>query len=907
MKARILPIGVVLILGLACSSRIDQDVDRAHQMVPGIPKATLRHLIASDDSTLDRHLAGLQGDLPYGYTVLLAWALCGNESFVETRDLLVPLMRRLERYKSLPDPPQTPEELVSIIHLSEEQGRRWCQIKERLRELQEVPHDQIEDAIAETVSLGEEYDSMGMPRFRADARLALLYLQAGNLPEAMVWTRRTVGEPYGPIGSAQLLGAVGYAWQERGEVDSMMACYDRAMEIATENHIASQAARLARFYAGYYRAVGRLALARRYFNDGLEFCDDFGGGTCEIRHRLALAQFYAGLGGWETARRLLIETRAIATQIRGVTPLMDRIIEAGMAELDGRYYMAIEAVSRADSIFRVNDAAIREVSGSMEYSRFQQNWARGLIDGGLATDALPHIAEARRIALERGNEEDHLAATSLLSADANLRIGNLAECDEHLDEFKGTVPAGAGFRDNWCEYDIILTRLHLAGGDTTAAVASLGTGVDRLAGFLRDLDGGVQSFLWLGAHSGLRDVAHDVFASDPSLACGFELMWAELSDRIGSGRHGLTSVAPAGSEAQWPTSLQERADSLVGSVSRSHAVCLLFVRHGDRFIRFEVVDGAVRQSDIDEPAGTLLKRLNHCWRALSTPPQDPDAPISEDLRTELRSLGEVLLPAELLTRSDIRTAVVTVDGALAAFPFEALDVGRGDAYHPLLSFKDVVYCHPRAERDRRVASSPGVVVADAACNALPGLDAAREEAEAVLSVLSGSVSLCGDDATRENLLSTWEGQRMIYAANHVNRDPEIPYLTVLPLTASDERRQSGFVDMADITAADLSACELVVLSGCSSGAPVVGHRTSAPGFGDAFLHAGAERVIQTFWDVPDDLSAATMTAFMNASMGDPGQAVKAINDVRRAAMKGPSGIRNPFLWAPFFAKTAVLP
>ena len=91
---------------------------------------------------------------------------------------------------------------------------------------------------------------------------------------------------------------------------------------------------------------------------------------------------------------------------------------------------------------------------------------------------------------------------------------------------------------------------------------------------------------------------------------------------------------------------------------------------------------------------------------------------------------------------------------------------------------------------------------------------------------------------------------------------------------------------------------LVVLSGCSSGAPYLTARRAAACLGDAFLDAGAGAVVQTFWDVGDVQARELMTAFVGALSQNPSK-IRTLNNVRRAALMGPRGVRHPFSWAAF--------
>ena len=50
----------------------------------------------------------------------------------------------------------------------------------------------------------------------------------------------------------------------------------------------------------------------------------------------------------------------------------------------------------------------------------------------------------------------------------------------------------------------------------------------------------------------------------------------------------------------------------------------------------------------------------------------------------------------------------------------------------------------------------------------------------------------------------------------------------------------------------MKGCRLAVLSGCGSGAPFADGVITAPSLGDAFLDAGADASMQTFWRIRDE-------------------------------------------------------
>ena len=100
--------------------------------------------------------------------------------------------------------------------------------------------------------------------------------------------------------------------------------------------------------------------------------------------------------------------------------------------------------------------------------------------------------------------------------------------------------------------------------------------------------------------------------------------------------------------------------------------------------------------------------------------------------------------------------------------------------------------------------------------------------------------------------------------------------------------------MADVRSADLSGCELVILSACASGAPyLASDRRLGPSMGEAFLDAGAWAVIQTSWPVADRDARRFVERFV--SIWKPGSdPVAALADTRRQFIQDGE---SPRVWA----------
>src|SRR5215467_3864026 len=92
--------------------------------------------------------------------------------------------------------------------------------------------------------------------------------------------------------------------------------------------------------------------------------------------------------------------------------------------------------------------------------------------------------------------------------------------------------------------------------------------------------------------------------------------------------------------------------------------------------------------------------------------------------------------------------------------------------------------------------------------------------------------------------------------------PRLPFVYFIPLADTTSATMAGaYLEPQDVREADLSCCNLAVLSGCSSAVPYPAPNGIEPSLGDVFLDAGARCVLQTLWNVDDGDAASLMARF----------------------------------------------
>ena len=110
--------------------------------------------------------------------------------------------------------------------------------------------------------------------------------------------------------------------------------------------------------------------------------------------------------------------------------------------------------------------------------------------------------------------------------------------------------------------------------------------------------------------------------------------------------------------------------------------------------------------------------------------------------------------------------------------------------------------------------------------------------------------------------------RFVHFATHGLLNSRHPELSGIVLSLVDERRpeQNGFLRVNEIFNLRLPA-EMVVLSGCRTGLGKEIKGEGLVGLTRSFMYAGAERVIVSLWDVPDQASAELMPQLYREMLG----------------------------------------
>ncbi|MBT9316590.1 CHAT domain-containing protein [Leptothoe spongobia] len=262
--------------------------------------------------------------------------------------------------------------------------------------------------------------------------------------------------------------------------------------------------------------------------------------------------------------------------------------------------------------------------------------------------------------------------------------------------------------------------------------------------------------------------------------------------------------------------------------------------------------------------------------------------------------------ADLLPTSPEDRVVFIPQEQLFLVPFPALQAEDGSyliEHHTILSAPAIQILgltnrnnnrlsasQPAGQPERQPAGPPLVVGNPSPMpENLQALPHAGTEAVGIANVLS-TRALTGDSATETAIKQQLANASLIHLATHGFFNESNPLQGSLAFAPTDD--QDGFLTAAEILTQSLRA-DLVVLSACDTGrGQITGD--GVIGLSRSFLAAGAENVMVSLWQVPDDATAQLMIEFYRQRQHlDNAQAL------RQAMLATRQQYKDPLAWAAF--------
>ena len=293
--------------------------------------------------------------------------------------------------------------------------------------------------------------------------------------------------------------------------------------------------------------------------------------------------------------------------------------------------------------------------------------------------------------------------------------------------------------------------------------------------------------------------------------------------------------------------------------------------------------------------GHLADRVT-AWLDLVSAPGGPENKLARRIYEQLWMPIEAQIP---------KNATVTVipDGALGAFPFDALVDAQGQrlverhaiAYAPSATVLGLLHATSVGRSGRGI-----VALGDPASDLpLPRLAASGREAQAVADFYDARrrVVLRGEAAELGALLAAQPGPdepalRALHLACHGLIDGRSPRLSGLALAGSTR------LDVETLFRTKLRA-DVAVCSACRTAGGVVQRGEGVIGLTRGFFYAGVPRVVVSAWPVSDAGTLPLMTALHRGIGAERQEPVEALRNAKRAALRRTDGRAHPYHWAAF--------
>jgi CHAT domain-containing protein len=123
----------------------------------------------------------------------------------------------------------------------------------------------------------------------------------------------------------------------------------------------------------------------------------------------------------------------------------------------------------------------------------------------------------------------------------------------------------------------------------------------------------------------------------------------------------------------------------------------------------------------------------------------------------------------------------------------------------------------------------------------------------------------------------------------------------MPAGLGEAKLADGWLTAEEISQLDLHGTELVVLSACETSRGQVATGAAVAGLRSAFMFAGAETLVGSLYEVPDQETRQLMHDFYAGLCAGRGK-LESLNEARRAMIarrRNATGVAHPFFWSSF--------
>jgi CHAT domain-containing protein len=541
------------------------------------------------------------------------------------------------------------------------------------------------------------------------------------------------------------------------------------------------------------------------------------------------------------------------------------------------------------------ESCFREVVGWAELSGNHVNGAEGRMDLALAEMRIGAMKEAEKQVQQAHLEGDLQGSGESKGADFHqveiflarlmLERGDLAGAQRYLDQ---TTSKLANDSDTWAlrAYASSRGQLNLARGELDQAAITLESDIRASEG--RNVRGGDQATT---AEYAQQD--HDLYAELAAtwLAQGRKpenvlALWERF--RLRSRGLPITQCHNGALDCEEPRlAIAERR---LGNSMLIGQIVLL-----DRVLVYRVDKDGVVWSQKPWSRQDVLDAAQTLDRAVSSPFTSPETAAKLGAR-----LAEALLPPIPAILSQDSTLLIEPDPLLQNLPWPVLPTSAGPLglQYPLDEMRSILAARAGQSIDHpmeTMCKRPLVVGASMATGNEPPLPEALEEAGSVTRLLHSSQLLLGRQATTANLAQALGSATIFHFAGHAVQTGNG---TELLLAASSPDELRPWVDGVFLRQHPPHACQLAVLSACSTGTREASWNHPLQDIVETLGDLGVPEVVATRWQIDSEAAVPFMDSFYQSLAA--GKSVAVALTSARGVQFSRSLYKNPYYWGAYY-------
>jgi CHAT domain-containing protein/tetratricopeptide (TPR) repeat protein len=525
------------------------------------------------------------------------------------------------------------------------------------------------------------------------------------------------------------------------------------------------------------------------------------------------------------------------------------------------------------------------------------------VDLGNASGALESFTQALALAQQTQSRREATQA-HLYRGESLFRLGELISAS---DEFTSALAGARGLGTSEEEWKSLygLGRVAERAGQRELAANYLRQAIARIESIRSRLQLSLKSE-FLGDKRDVYDSLIALSLDKPDAVELFDLMERSrarsFQDRLQPSPQANAISSPTPSLNDVQNRLDDVTLLLEFWIGPRSAAVVWITRSG-----FGIVHQPLSPDDLDELSGfsrDLPNSSREIWRGGS------------------KHLGKLLLSGiEPLENPGLRHLLVTADGILSAFPFEALAMGntllverfdisylpsssillrpepvhQGSWHWPwkrgLLAFGDpTIFSHGDP-------SFSEFLPEEGSRQPLP-TSAAEVRAIASFGPGRSEIHLGGDDLKKYLLQGSATGVPLLHLSTHATADLDNPERSRILFSSENKESRPDYLFLREVYDLDLRGVELATLSACDTERGKIIRGEGSQGFSRALLSAGSRTAVTTLWRVADEPTSDFMKQFYYA-LGQGKSKSDALRAAKLKFLQSGSPLAHPRHWAAF--------